>query len=121
LTKQQVEAVFLLAGIEVLAVYQISNEYWGNDYEMQARFPWWLVKTPAGLIKIGWRKRVINIDWSDVGLLDENKVTQDDVTKCPVLVHAWGYCKAIEYLANLKQLLDERLSSPELAVTIDAR
>ena len=52
-----------------------------------------------GFIKVGWRKRVINLDWSANGTSVE--VTQDNVTKNPYLVHAWGYAKMTEYLKVL--------------------
>ena len=57
--KNEVESIFTLAGIDVIRMYELPNGYTGLiDH------PWWLVKTSAGLIKIGWRKRVISIDWS---------------------------------------------------------
>jgi hypothetical protein len=59
--------------------------------------PWWLVRTPAGLVQIGWRKRVINIDWSDTDV--RTVVTSDDVTKTETYVHAWSEAKALEYLS----------------------
>lgn len=62
--------------------------------------PWFIVTTTKGKIKIGWRKRVINIDWSD-SLIKENGNTLfpgEDVTKWETGIHAWGYEKAKEYL-----------------------
>jgi hypothetical protein len=36
-----------------------------NEYSSDPNRPWLNVFTPKGTIKIGWRKRVINIDWSE--------------------------------------------------------
>jgi len=102
-TKKHAEALFLLAGIEALGFYEMANQYWPETPtydECRRRSPWWLVKTARGLIVVGWRKRVISIDWTDTGIAAE--VTQDDVTKDQHWVHAWSYAKAIEYLAALR-------------------
>ena len=84
--------VFKLANIEVLKYWEIKNEYSGDKAD------WLLVKTPLGLIKIGWRKRVVNIDWSDTGI---KYLTKDDVTKDEYFCHAWSYEKAVSYLTKL--------------------
>ena len=55
--------------------------------------PWFIVTTNKGRIKIGWRKRVINIDWSD-SIIEEDADTlfpNEDVTKFDKTIHAWGY------------------------------
>lgn len=117
MTEQQLNALFLLAGFEVDRTYKIQNEYWGNDPEMQQRSPWWLVKTKFGLIKIGWRKRVINIDWSDTSFRSGEStyasgellgpVTNDKVTKNKTIVHAWTYGNAVNYLSSLNTRLQQ--------------
>lgn len=115
MTEQQVRAIFLLASIEVSGVYKTENNYWPSapSYDdVRRKNPWWLVKTPAGLVHIGWRKRVISIDWSDTSIRQE--VTSDDVTKSETLVHAWSYAKAVEYLADLGRQMPviDREASP---------
>ena len=114
--EQKMRALFTLAGIEILSVWRLPNGYWPevlpddwsdqrqvSDFlryaEIRASSPWWLVKTHAGLVKIGWRKRVINIDWSDTAI--RAIITEDDVTKTETLVHAWSDLKAVEYLQKL--------------------
>lgn len=122
LTKEKVEAMFLLADIQTSGMYEIRNEYGSEEY----RGPWWLVKTAYGLIKIGWRKRVINIDWEDTLLrVDENAVidyefhklplTRDNTTMWDKGIHAWSYSKAVEYLAEMKTRMGqvEYSNSPE--------
>lgn len=99
---EQVKALFLLAGIDVSATYELANQYWPDvpQYaDLRRQSPWWLVKTPAGLVKIGWRKRVVEIDWTDTGI--HQVVTEDDVTKDESMVHAWSYAKAVQYLTVL--------------------
>lgn len=101
-------ALFLLAGIKVLGTDEIPNQYWPRtpDYlEIRDKSPWWLVYTEFGTIKIGWRKRVIEIDWRRLELGGGKAavfVTQDDVTKDDYHVHAYSELKAVEYLHALK-------------------
>lgn len=100
MTEQEARALFLLAGIDVTAVHKIENGYWPEGYiEMRQKSPWWLMKTPAGLVRIGWRKRVISIDWCDTPA--RIIVTDDDTTKDATLVHAWSHGKAVVYLDSL--------------------
>jgi hypothetical protein len=65
--------------------------------------PWFVVTTPVGRIKIGHRKRVINIDWSesDVHKSAEQLFPKEDVTKIDRSIHAWGYEKAKEYIQTI--------------------
>jgi hypothetical protein len=62
--------------------------------------PWFIVTTDKGRIKIGWRKRVINIDWTDsqIKQTGDQLFPNEDVTKWETGIHAWGYEKAKEYL-----------------------
>lgn len=97
-------AIFTLAGIVVLKIKPLPDGY-GYDpddsryFETVPRCVWWFVKTKAGWIEIGWRKRVISIDWSDTPV--RAIVTQDDVTKEDTYVHAWTQEDAVKYLRNL--------------------
>lgn len=97
-SKKQFEAILTLAGFTIERHWELANGYWPlhPDYD-EVRQPWWLFKTQVGLIKIGWRKRVIQIDWYHVKKI----VTQDNVTKDEGMVHAWSDTKAIEYLKEL--------------------
>jgi len=93
-------------GEELLALFDqpIYAEQIPNEYDKSNR-PWFLVTTKIGHIKIGWRKRVIVLDWS----CTTNKgravdLFADDVTKDVHMIHAWGYEKAKEYIAKLMSL-----------------
>jgi len=129
MTETEARAIFTLAGIEVFNLWQLPNGYHGpartenldiprvyeegvtlltypqleflNSAVPSFKSPWWLVKTKHGLIEIGWRKRVISIDWSDTPI--RKHVTKDDVTKDLTSVHAWSLEKAVEYLKAFRK------------------
>jgi hypothetical protein len=102
----ELRALFLLAGIPIVDAWKTENGYHGavqpDDSAERIVYllnhPWWLVMTEIGIVRIGWRKRVIAIDWSSTSLRKE--ITNDDVTKSDKDVHAWGYSKAVEYLTT---------------------
>ena len=74
-----------------------------NEYNSSSPHPWFIVTTKVGRIKLGWRGRVIKIDWSD-STLNESAwalFQNEDVTKEDFTIHAWGYEKAKEYIAKL--------------------
>ncbi len=90
-----VKAIFNLAGIKIVGTpRKLTNGYWGEGHH-----PWWFVKTEFGYIEIGWRKRVMSIDWEDCGL--RHIVTADDVTKGETYVHAYSSDDAVKYLREL--------------------
>jgi len=85
---------------------EYSNGAWGE------LFPWYKVTTPIGRIKIGTRKRVINIDWSETTVAESGSelFPTEDVTKGGVhyesdgnkrYIHAWGLEKAKEYINKI--------------------
>lgn len=100
-------ALFEMADFEIKSMHEIPNGYWPHAYiEMREKNPWWLFETEFGIIKIGWRKRVISIDWESTKIKIPD-LTEDDVTKNDYLVHAWSYSKALEYLTNLNQAMQK--------------
>ncbi|MEL7339857.1 MAG: hypothetical protein AAGM67_05165 [Bacteroidota bacterium] len=106
--RKKAQALMDLAGIPYTEMYELINQYWPRTdtryYETLIKSPWWLVQTPAGLIRIGWRKRVIAICWQNTDI--RCVVTDDEVTKDYTMVHAWGEEKALEYLKTLSQYMD---------------
>jgi len=97
------DAILACFGGNALYVDDIPNGYCSRG--CCAFYPWFMVTTPVGRIKIGWRKRVINIDWSDTKIrVRGEEITEDDVTKGKDYIHAYGYEKAAEYLAKLFKL-----------------
>ena len=110
MNEEKVKALFLLAGIEVLKLWKLENKYWPSAYvDMIMANPWWLVRTPFGLVEIGDRKRVTNIDWSDTDI--RVVVTEDDVTKNETMVHAYSDEKIIEYLKALNKAVKEKTNA----------
>lgn len=71
--------------------------------------PWFLCHTPDGDIEIGWRKRVISIEWKenfkdfDISIFDS-----EDVTKWSRGIHAWGSEKAYEYIKKVKEIVNSK-------------
>jgi hypothetical protein len=102
---EQAESIMTRAGLPFREKWELANQYWPDapDYD-DVRRPWWLFNTRHGLIRIGWRKRVIEIDWTSIGATE--RVTDDDVSKGDSYVHAWTVAKAVEYATRLRELLD---------------
>jgi len=74
-----------------------------NAYIHDPMFPWFTITTKIGRIDIGWRKRVIVIDWSStlIKKCAEELFPDEQSTKSVHMIHAWGYEKAKEYLDKL--------------------
>lgn len=90
----------------IIYVEEIPNQYCGLSCCFNT--PWAVVTTQIGHIQIGWRKRVINIDWtktlvkaSGKAIFPMEEVTRSESYESVRYVHAWGYEKATEYLKKL--------------------
>ena len=95
--------LFVDAGFKIVYVKVIDNQYSSNAcYYVD---PWLIVTTLRGPITIGWRKRVINLDWSDSDItVDGRELFKDEsTTKDKEYVHCWGMGKALEYLKKLSE------------------
>lgn len=85
----------------------IPNEYCNDINNCSRCGCWFNVTTKFGIIKIGWRERVILIDWSNT--FEKDKVNgkflfqDEDVTTGTNYIHAWGYEKCVEYLEKLRK------------------
>ena len=68
--------------------------------------PWFVVTTKVGRFTIGWRKRVIRIDWSQtVGTKTAQELfSEESTTKGEKMIHAWSLQDAQLYITEL--LLD---------------
>ena len=72
-----------------------------------AHKPWFLCHTPDGDIEIGWRKRVISIEWKEnFKPFDMSIFDSEDVTKWKRGIHAWGNDKAYEYIKKVKDTVN---------------
>ncbi|MCK9273405.1 hypothetical protein M0P65_07755 [Candidatus Gracilibacteria bacterium] len=82
-------------------VEEIPNGY--CDKYCCKHLPWFDVTTKIGRIKIGWRKRVIHIEWTGT----KNKINakelflDEDTTKFDKIIHAWSMEKAKEYIDKI--------------------
>ena len=103
-TRDEVASILTLAGLRPERMWELANGYWplAPSYD-DVRSPWWLAQTSIGLVRIGWRKRVVEIDWEATGI--KAVVTEDDVTKGATMVHAWTTAKAVEYLQRLRAIV----------------
>lgn len=65
--------------------------------------PWFSVTTRVGRFQIGWRKRVIHLEWTETrGTKTAKELFPDeDVTKEGRTIHAWGYEPAARYIARI--------------------
>jgi len=99
-------ALFMLADIKVSHMFEMINQYWPRDpryYTDLVESPWFAAVTDFGIITIGWRKRVIEIDWTACKV--RGIVTEDNVTKRNDLVHAYSEGDAVTYLKSLHLLV----------------
>jgi len=94
-------SMFLAAGLSPIYVREIDNKYCGP--QCCPHRVWLLVTTPIGVFEVGWRKRVLQIDWSatDVAARAADLFPDEDVTKGDRSIHAWGYDKAMAYIAKI--------------------
>ena len=123
ITKQEVEAMFLMVRLPVLKIWRLPNTYVpyreGEDEETTRREavyresrPSWLVKTPAGLIELNLHKHVLEINWFDTQMA-VLAGPNDDVTKSKFSIDAWTKLKAVEYLADVADAYRARKAQHE--------
>lgn len=99
--KQKQEVVSRLSACfpEPIHVRQVPNEYCGQW--CCEHLPWLIVTTKRGAFKIGWRKRVISLDWSgsDVAATAEAWISRPSLVTCSSGNNAWSYEDAARYVA----------------------
>ena len=96
----QLNRIRTAAGLGMVEAYPIPSQYSDNRVYCG---PWMVLKTQHGQIRMGWRKRVISIQWDDTNEAITAPFEQEDVTKDAHLIHAWGEEKAIAYLTALRK------------------
>ena len=89
-----------LFGDRKIFIEKVENEYTQGHPSSAS---WLVVTTNKGRIKVGWRKHVISIDWSDSVIKGSgyDLFPDEDVIRWAVGIHAWGYEKAQEYINKL--------------------
>lgn len=101
--KDRFKSLFVGAGFQITEEYELMNMYWPRNpayFQMIIDNPWYLFKTQYGYIRVGWRKRVISLNWESTEL--RTIITEDQTTKDPDMVHAWTYADLSKYLFALK-------------------
>jgi len=111
--KEIVEKTTVLFTGFAFFVEQVPNEYCSDACCVHV--PWFVFTTALGKIKVGWRKRVIQIDWSksNIFVTAAELFPNEDVTKESRMIHAWGYEKAKEYVDVLMNCRPE----PKIGMT----
>lgn len=106
---------FHKAGVSIIAMTEIPNEYGSGSYNG----PWYQMLTSRGNFKVGWRKRVIELDYSKIddysvalsiprrplGFKFISLFESENVTVTENVVHCYGYDKLTEYLMRIKNAL----------------
>jgi hypothetical protein len=94
-----------VAGYTDVDLQVIPNEYWSRDHPPYYAEPWVQFAVDGGVIKLGWRKRVVHIEWSGAEL--QRRVQGETVfadvrdTKGGAMVHAWKLEQVGEYLLRI--------------------
>jgi len=94
-------------GLNALYVEEISNGYCSRG--CCAFYPWFVVTTPIGRIKIGWRKSVIHLEWTDSKIkADASEIFPHEeawsgyeTTQYDKVIHAHNYDAAKNYIDRL--------------------
>jgi len=89
-------------------VEEIPNGY-GPENPYTAFQPWFVVTTQKGRIKIGWRRSVIHLEWTDSAIKKtaaeifpkEEAWPGYETTQYDQVIHCHSYEKAREYIARL--------------------
>lgn len=78
---------------------EIPNEYENNSWYGKLH-PWYRLTVPnVGHFKVGWRKRVIYLDWQEtrVTATAEQLFPNEDTTKLERGIHAWSHERLRHY------------------------
>lgn len=88
---------------EKYEIHAVKNEYGSESYNGY----WFIISSPEGDIKIGWRKRVIQIEWlknyKDFKFTAETIVSTKEFSENIRFIHAWTIEKAIKYLRKARE------------------
>jgi hypothetical protein len=100
--KNKFQEIFKKSGFRNIKITAIPNEYCQCDLCA----PWFDIETEFGVFRIGWRKRVISINWGNFSTNNLLYLFEDeDVTKGEKGIHAWGWDKAEDYLTRIQREL----------------
>ncbi len=99
-----VSDAFFAAGLQTDFMLEIPNEYCGP--RCCPHKVWLKVYTNVGIFKVGWRKRVIHLEWTDtnIQLTAKQLFPNEDVTKVEKMIHCYGMEKMGVYIKKLGSL-----------------
>lgn len=97
---QEFEKVFRAVGINLFGQIRVKNEYGSESYNG----PWFIFDTEYGPIKVGWRKRVIAVDYRAI---NRDYLVNSDETRGPGYEHVEGYEKLEASLRNFINYLKQ--------------
>lgn len=106
-TKEEFDGILREAGYTELTLVPCRNEYGSVAY----RGPWYLFSYKGATIRVGWRKRVIEIDWSRVDSAAlrasiAELFTDVESTHTDKVVHASNPTEAAQFLSDIRGQLD---------------
>lgn len=113
IARQKSELLGLFQGVTIY-VEEIPCDYGPPNHPWFSLFPWFKITTPAGRFTVGWRKRVISIDWEDsvVDFSAEQLFPTEDVTKHGRLIHTRSIEDARRYILRVLEAGGVVLPSP---------
>ncbi len=83
---------------------EIPNRYGRPDDAFYVNEPWYKIHTLFGVLIVGWRKRVMNIDWSGMLTVPNGKVlfpNEGQTTVGKDYIHVWTPEKGREYINKI--------------------
>lgn len=92
---------FERAEFKVHGIIRTKNQYGSKDY----RGDWFILDTDYGLIRVGWRKRVIEVDYS---MIDNQFRPYTKETSGLGFEHVYGYEKLTEALIAFRSHLEKK-------------
>lgn len=110
--RQAERAIDHLNSFKLVFTQPIYVEPIPNGYCSQAccsQIPWYIITTAKGRIKIGWRKSVIHLEWTDSAIKGtaaeifpkEEAWRGYETTAYDKVIHAHGYEAATRYIQRL--------------------
>lgn len=109
LTKEKATSMMELAGFHINNTFELVNQYWNGVYKdpPSPTGSWWLFDTKFGLIRLGCRKRVMEIDWGAIGTHIDLPCPENEKsnTRWETGVHVYDVPTAVRDLTELNRWL----------------
>ncbi len=106
-TQKEFHDIFVAAGFIDPVLTAVPNEYGSQSY----RGPWYTVPMEVGgVLRVGWRKRVIEIDWSGCHSKLHHRLAalfaKEETTHTERIVHANDSTHAVDCLSRIRSYLE---------------